>query len=128
MDTSPNLAEICARYGVRPLDELLRLLSERQRSSFSILEFCTRNNISLGTYHKLKRAGLGPAEMRLGNVVRVTSQAEREWQAARTTPTEGIEVEAREASENEAKTRAKKAGKLSAASPRHVSKRKRGTA
>lgn len=94
-----------------------------ERVAFPINEFCWRNAIGPGTYHKMKRLGLGPDEMRFNNVVRITVEAERRWQRARTHP-QGAEARAKTAAEAKAKARGKNAGKLSAQSPRHVSKRK----
>jgi hypothetical protein len=96
-----------------------------ERVSFSIQDFCWRNDIGTGTYHKLKNAGLGPDEMRFGNVIRITAEAELKWQRARTYP-KGDEAKAKARSEAVTVARGKNAGKLSAASPHHVSKRKRG--
>jgi|SRR5665213_1280283 len=92
-----------------------------ERVAFSIQEFCTRNNFGTGTYHKLKRLGLGPDEMRVGNLIRITAEAELEWQRARTFPT-GDEAKAKARSEAVTVARGQKAGKLSAKSPRHISK------
>ena len=83
-----------------------------------------RNDIGPGTYHKLKRLGLAPDEMRFGNVVRITAEAELKWQRARTYP-QGEEAKAKARSEAVTVARGRKAGNFSAASPRHVSKRKR---
>ena len=52
-----------------------------ERVAFSIGEFCVRNDIGTGTYHKMKRLGLGPDEMRVGNLIRVTREAESEMAA-----------------------------------------------
>ena len=98
-----------------------------ERVAFSIGEFCVRNDIGTGTYHKLKRLGLAPDEMRFGNVIRITAEAELKWQRARTNP-KGEEAKAKAHSEAVTAARGRKAGKLSAASPRHVSKRKRQSA
>src|ERR1039458_554353 len=98
-----------------------------ERVAFSIPEFCTRNNFGTGTYHKMKRLGLGPDEMRVGNLIRITAEAELKWQRARTYP-RGAEADAKARAEALRVARGRKAGKLSAASPRHVSKRKRQSA
>lgn len=92
-----------------------------ERVAFSILEFCARNNFGTGTYHRLKRSGLGPDEMRVGNLIRITAEAELKWQRARTYP-KGDEAKAKARSEAVTKARGRTAGKLSAASPRHWSK------
>jgi hypothetical protein len=98
-----------------------------ERVAFSIGEFCVRNDIGTGSYHRLKRLGLGPDEMRVGNLIRITAEAELKWQRARTYP-HGEEAKAKARAEAVTAARGRKAGKLSAASPRHVSKRKRQSA
>ena len=98
-----------------------------ERTAFSIAEFCFRHSISLATFHKQKRAGLGPAEMRVGNVVRITLEEELKWQRALTHP-KGDEAKAKARAEAAAVARGRNAGKLAAQSPRHVSKRKRQSA
>ena len=91
--------------------------------AFSIAEFCARNRISLSTFHKLKNLGRGPRLMCLGRAIRISIEAERDWRAEREQP------QAAEASQTvfEARLRSsagRRAGKLAAASPRHVSKRR----
>lgn len=100
---------------------------EVERVAFSISEFCIRNGFGTGTYHKLKRLGLGPAELRVGNIVRITLAAEQKWQRARTNPT-GDELKARERAEAVAVARGKNAGRLAAASDKHISKTRRRAA
>jgi hypothetical protein len=89
------------------------------RTAFAVAEFCYRNSISLSLYHKLKNAGLGPKEMRLGAAIRISIAAEREWQAARTSP-EGAEAEAAARAAAGSLTRGRRAGRLSVRSPRHI--------
>jgi hypothetical protein len=77
------------------------------RASFTIEEFCKRNDISDGTYTNMRAAGLGPAEMRptgrTHGVVRISREAELEWIR---------QSEQRKVSEEEkAADRAKRAGK-----------------
>ena len=93
---------------------------EVEPAAFTIEELCVRNKISCPTYHKWKRAGKGPREMVIGNVIRISVRAERDWQAAREKP-DAIDKA------NAARRRAKalKGGKAGAASPRHVANRKR---
>jgi hypothetical protein len=95
-----------------------------ERVSFSIADFCYRNDISLSTYHKLKHSGLGPKEMRLGTVIRITLDAERKWQEARSNP-RGAEAEAKAAAQEIASARGRKAGQLAVQSPRHTANVKR---
>jgi hypothetical protein len=50
----------------------------------TILGFCENNAISLSFYRALKRAGKGPAEIKLLNKrIVITAQAEQDWREAR---------------------------------------------
>jgi hypothetical protein len=55
-----------------------------QRSSFTIEEFCARNDIAEGTYRSLRAAGLGPKEMRPTGMrsgsIRISLASEQAWQ------------------------------------------------
>src|SRR5690349_16031434 len=48
-------------------------------------EFCKLENISLSTYHKMKRNGTGPIELHYPgqSIVRITAQSRLDWQARR---------------------------------------------
>jgi hypothetical protein len=90
--------------------------------SLSINEFCARHRISRGKYFSLRKAGLGPAEMRLGHaLVRISAEADLAWQRARQNPsgTELVEIEQGRAA---LAARGSRAGTVAAASPRHISK------
>ena len=90
--------------------------SSLERSAFSVPEFCVRNSISLSAYRRLRSQGLTPVEMRLGlNLVRITAEAERDWQQQMQEPRPDLESRAME--------RAVKAGEAAVKSDRHVSKR-----
>ena len=74
------------------------------------------SHISRPTYHRLRAEGRGPVEMRIGlNVIRITADAEREWQ--RRMERDDREFEAR------ATERAVKAGDAAVKSDLHVSKK-----
>jgi len=89
-----------------------------ERLAFSIPEFCLRNGISRPTYRRLRMAGRGPAEMRLGlNNIRITADAERAWRRRMEEPRDDLALQATE--------RAVKAGNASLKSPKHISKRYR---
>ena len=92
--------------------------------TLSIATFCARNGIGLTLYHKLKQQGRGPREMRLGRTIRITLDAERDWQREREFPSD---AEARLiAREQKARVGlARRAGKIAAASPKHISRRRR---
>ena len=90
--------------------------------SFLIPEFCNLENISLSTYHKLQRRGLGPQELRVpgSRLVRITLRARREWHARM------AELAQQQAALLEQQRRVELArvkGKAAAQSPLHVSRR-----
>jgi hypothetical protein len=92
--------------------------SSLERVAFTIPEFCFRNSISRQKYNSMKNENRGPAEMRLGmNIIRITAEAERDWQLLMQEPQPDIEIKASE--------RAVKAGTAAAKSDRHISKRRR---
>jgi hypothetical protein len=87
------------------------------RSAYTIPEFCFRNHISRPTYHRLRTEGRGPVELRLGlNLIRITAEAERDWQRQMQEPQPNFETRAAE--------RAVKAGDAAAKSDRHVSRKR----
>jgi len=94
-----------------------------ERCAFSIAEFCLRNGIALSTYFKLKRESRGPREMRVFSAVRISLEAERDWRAAREQPS-GEEARQIARADRARHARATRAGKLAAASPEHISKRR----
>lgn len=49
------------------------------RSSYTLAEFLERNHLSRSTYYALRGAGLAPKEMRIGNALRFSVEAEKEW-------------------------------------------------
>lgn len=89
--------------------------SSLERVAYTIPEFCFRNNISRPTYHRLRSEGRGPVEMRLGlNAIRITAEAERDWQQRMQEPRRDFQTRAME--------RAVKAGDAATKSDKHVSK------
>jgi hypothetical protein len=60
-----------------------RPCSPEGRASFTIQEFCDRNAISRGAYILLRKAGLGPTEMRPSGLahgaIRISTVAEARW-------------------------------------------------
>jgi hypothetical protein len=94
-------------------------------ASFSINQFCQRHDISRGKYFGMRRLGLGPVEMRLGpGTVRITREAELDWQRAREHPAgdELVEIEQGKAA---LAARGSTAGTAAAASPKHISHKRR---
>jgi hypothetical protein len=91
--------------------------SSLERAAYTIPEFCFRNNISRPTYHRLRAEGRGPVEMRLGlNAIRITAEAERDWQHRMQKPRADFE--------RAAVARAVKAGDAAVKSDAHVSKKR----
>jgi hypothetical protein len=90
-----------------------------ERQAFSILEFCKRWDVSPSHDHKLKRLGRGPRETHLGNVIRITREAELEFQRDRECPKDA--ESARQAQRR--KIIGRHAAKADVASQLHVSKR-----
>jgi hypothetical protein len=83
--------------------------------SLSIPDFCACEQISLATFYKLRRLGLGPKESRFLQCVRISPEARREWhenlQSAKAKRAAKIEYQRRMARI-----------KLAIASPNHGSK------
>jgi hypothetical protein len=93
-------------------------VSSLERAAYSVPEFCFRNNISRPTYQRLRSEGRGPVEMRIGlNTIRITAEAERDWQRRMQEPREDLETRATE--------RAVMAGNAAVKSSKHVSRRGR---
>ena len=89
-----------------------------EQIAFSIPQFCIRNHISWSTYRRLRLEGRNPREMRIGlNLIRISAQAERDWQNLMQESGEELALRATE--------RAVKAGDAAAKIPTHVSKRHR---
>ena len=54
--------------------------TDEDERSYTIPEFCALENISLYSYQKMRRAGLGPVELRVFSIVRITRRARLDWQ------------------------------------------------
>lgn len=95
--------------------------------SFTIAEFCAAERISIPTFWKLQRMGLGPEVRRIPGLTlkRITFAARQAWHAKMDELNQEqaatIEVERLRQLANK-----KKAGRLSAESDKHVSKTKKG--
>jgi hypothetical protein len=100
-------------------------ISSEAPASFSINQFCQRYHISRAKYFGMRKAGIGPAEMRLGpGTVRITREAELDWQRARQNPT-GVELAEIEQGKAVLAARGSKAGAVAVASPKHISNKRR---
>lgn len=56
---------------------------ETPRAAFTIKEFCKAHRLSEAMYFKLRKAGLGPREMRAMRKVTISLEAAEEWRRAR---------------------------------------------
>jgi hypothetical protein len=106
----------------QPTPDLAGVLSKlAEPAAYTIPQFCEAHHISLPTYYKFKNAGMAPAEMRIGAVVRISREAAAEWRLARTNPT-GDEAAAVARSTEKQRERAVRASTSAVASPNHVSR------
>jgi hypothetical protein len=83
-------------------------------------EFCYVENMSPTKYHGLKSKGLGPEELNVDGMIRITPEARAKWHArmAELAKSEAAHLEA-----ERRRAQAAQAGKIAAASPLHISKR-----
>ena len=89
--------------------------ARHERAAFTLREFWTRNSMSGPTYYKMKAAGLGPREMRIGGKILISAQAEADWHFAREHPGEDERIQIKRQAEVQ-----KRRSALAASSTRHV--------
>jgi hypothetical protein len=93
-------------------------ITRQDERPLSRKQFCELENISLSTYHKLKRQGLGPDEtcFKGMGLARISAKARRSWHSKieKWNSTKEAELE---------KARRVAISKKAAESPKHVSKR-----
>jgi hypothetical protein len=53
------------------------------RKAASIEEFCEAHDLSRASYYNMRRAGIGPREMRVGSRVLISVEAASDWRLAR---------------------------------------------
>jgi len=95
----------------------------KDERSMTIKEFCALERMSLATYFKFQRNGVGPNEVRGANgmrFVRITPSARREWHLRMNELQQGQAVELEHQRRVEM---CRRAGKKAAQSVCHVSKR-----
>jgi hypothetical protein len=100
---------------------------DAEDKSFSIPEFCSAEDISHASYFKMRRAGLGPTEIRIpgGRIIRITATARREWHRRMEQLAQG------EAAQQEQRRRidqTTRAGQAAAKSEKHISHRRAAAA
>ena len=61
--------------------------ADRAAWRYSIRQFCEAHNISVDTYFRLQRAGLGPVTMRVGGRTLISVEAAAAWRRDRELPT-----------------------------------------
>lgn len=47
--------------------------------SMTIRQFCQRHQIGRTTYFQMRKSGFGPREIRVGHLVRISFDSERDW-------------------------------------------------
>jgi hypothetical protein len=97
--------------------------NDRSIRGFRIRHGSSRGPMSTSFYNRLKKEGRGPRESYADGKVFISVEAEQEWDKARANPT-GTEAKLVERMKAMRRQRALKAGRASAASPRHVSKQR----
>jgi len=55
--------------------------------ALTVNEFCASIGLSRGMYQKLKRAGRGPKEMRIGRAIRISTASANAWMRERESKT-----------------------------------------
>jgi hypothetical protein len=118
---SPSVSEVLAKPSVAGAVVAISAIAP-QPLAYSIKEFCREHGISPPFYYDLKRQGLGPAEMRMGNIVRISHEAAAAWRKARENPSES-EAEASSQIAKALRDRARRAARRAIQSPNHVSRR-----
>jgi hypothetical protein len=57
--------------------------ASKEPECFTMGEFCVAHRIGLNTYYRLRKQGLGPAEIHIGTKVLITKESAARWRAAR---------------------------------------------
>ena len=91
----------------------------------TIAGFCAKHNFHTTKYFKLRAAGRGPRELRIDRVIRITPEADADWVREHENPT-GAEARLARREREELHRQGVERGKASAASPKHISKRRKG--
>jgi dephospho-CoA kinase len=95
-----------------------------EQTAFTPKQFRWRNgNMTEAVYYEMMRQGRGPVTIRVGNVVLISAEEERNWQRRMSRPT-GPEAARQKAERAQAQQRALHAARASAASANHVSKQR----
>ena len=100
------------------------LVPKQEERAMTRAEFWTAEHMSSSTYHKMRKAGLGPDEVQLPGMAftRITAKARREWHARME------EFRKSRAAQLERERRselARAAGKKAAKSANHISKQRK---
>jgi predicted DNA-binding transcriptional regulator AlpA len=89
-------------------------------AAFTIKEFCQAHGISVPFYYELKKSKHGPAEMRMGCMVRISREAAAAWRRDRENP-DKAEAEATATTAKAMQERARGAAKSAVKSQLHIS-------
>jgi hypothetical protein len=96
---------------------------ERPERALTIREFCEAEHISPASFYKMRRLGVGPCEEHVPGttIIRITAEARRAWHAQLAEMRKSREAQLED---RRRRAHATQAGKIAAASPLHVSKRR----
>jgi hypothetical protein len=99
-------------------------VEERPERALTIGEFCAAEHISVASYYKMRRLGVGPYEDRVPGtaIIRINAEARRAWHMRLAEMRRSLDAELEE---RRRIAHATQAGKMAAASAIHVSKRSR---
>lgn len=92
--------------------------------SYNVGQFCVSEGMSRPYYGKLRRAGLGPEEMRFGNKVSISHTERLRWQERMADPDDDTAKAIQQVKERMA-ARGRRAASASVASAKHISTTRR---
>ena len=91
----------------------------RPGCDMNIRQWCEKRGFTAPTYYKLQREGRGPAELRFGRHVRITTQADEDWERMmRETPPPAYRLH----QADESHKQAVEASRAAVASEKHIAK------
>jgi hypothetical protein len=114
---------------IKRLETLIKEQERDGREAFTINDFCALENISRSTFQKWQRMGIAPRVARIPGMVlqRIAREDYKRWKKRRAK----LQLQWAETVEAETAARVERAttaGRISARSPRHVSKQRKASA
>ena len=78
-------AEVAAKRPARTKKTQRARFNDLQPGAYTISSFCVSHDLSESFFHKIRKRGLGPREMRIGARVLISHEAASAWRKARET-------------------------------------------